>query len=596
MQEMTSIDQGKKNLFKKIMEKRWTVEHYLKLNVRKHPNDIDYIFEGQELSWKAFDKLVDGYAFLFLSEGFNSTDSVALMVENRLEFLVILFALNRIGIAPGLINTSLTGQGLAHCVNEIDACRFIFGSEVEKLVAEVADQLEHVGNQDFYIVPDGNESELGGHPWAKVLAKPDNDAVRPEIKSLVRNDATCCYIFTSGTTGLPKASKISHDRWFKASLGFKLFSIKTKRTDRYYLCLPLFHGNALFVGIGSAVLAGASVFLRRKFSASNFLQEARTYQTNTFIYIGELCRYLLHTKQSADDWDNPIVKCAGNGLKPEIWDEFKSRFGLNRIGEFYASTEGNVAFMNYFNKSQTIGISPASFKLAKYDVLNDELVMDKHGFCIEVERGEPGLLLSEVNKFIPFEGYTRPEDTENKLVRNAFKKGDVYFNTGDLIKKVDVGFSFGISHYQFVDRIGDTFRWKGENVSTNEVEAALNAFSDVKHSNVYGVEIPHTNGKAGMAAIVLKNGADGSAAIDIDALSDYIATEFPAYARPVFVRILEAMETTGTFKMLKGDLRKQGFDPGGYQDKTYVLLPNESRYSMLDSATYQKIMNGFISY
>lgn len=596
MNELVLADKGKKNLFQKFTAERWTVEHYLKRNVRKHPNDVAYIFEGKELSWKAFDNLVDVFAFNFLSEGFNSGEGVALMVENRLEFLIILFALNRIGIAPGLINTSLTGQGLAHCINEIHASRIIFGCEVETPVAEVADLLEYIDNQGFYIVPDGNDIELEGHPWAKVLVKPGKDTARPEIKSLVRNDATCCYIFTSGTTGLPKASKISHDRWFKASLGFKLFSIKTKRSDRYYLCLPLFHGNALFVGIGSAILGGASVFLRRKFSASNFLKEARTYQTNTFIYIGELCRYLLHSEQSNDDWDNPIVKCAGNGLKPEIWEEFKTRFGLKRMGEFYASTEGNVAFMNYFNKSQTIGISPASFKLAKYDVLNDELVTDKNGFCIEVEKGEPGLLLSEVNRFIPFEGYTRPEDTENKLVRNAFKKQDVYFNTGDLIKKVDVGFSFGISHYQFVDRIGDTFRWKGENVSTNEVEAILNAFPDVKHSNVYGVEIPHTNGKAGMAAIVLNDEHSDIRALDTEALSEYIVNKLPAYARPVFVRILEAMETTGTFKMVKGDLKKEGFDPSSHQDKTYVLLPNESSYSLLDSVTYQKIMNGFISY
>jgi citronellyl-CoA synthetase len=404
---------------------------------------------------------------------------------------------------------------------------------------------------------------------------------------------TALYIFTSGTTGLPKASVISNRRFLLASALSYKGGLKCKASDCIYLCLPLYHGTGLFLGVGAAFSTGASMVIRRKFSGSNFLSEIREHGATCFIYIGELCRYLLNVPATADDHHNPLISMMGNGLRPDVWHQFKARFGIKRVAEFYGSSEGNVAFVNMLNKDCTVGMTSIPVALVKYDVDADEIARDAQGQCIRAAAGEPGLLLGKITEHTVFEGYTSSKDTEKKILRDAFEKGDAWFNTGDLMKTVDVGFSLGLAHYQFVDRVGDTFRWKSENVSTNEVGEIINGHAHVDFCNVYGVEIPKADGRAGMASLVL---ADGVEALDVKSFSAYVNEHLPAYARPVFLRIQREMDTTGTFKMVKGELRKAGYDLELVGDPIYVLKPRSDTYELLDKEYHAILRAGEAGY
>ena len=283
----------------------------------------------------------------------------------------------------------------------------------------------------------------------------------------------------------------------------------------------------------------------------------------------------------------------GNGLRPDVWHEFKRRFGIQRVAEFYGSSEGNVGFVNMLNKDCTVGTTSVPLALVKYDVDADDMVREQNGHLIRVAQGEPGLLLGEITQDIAFEGYTNKEATEKKILRNVFADGDAWFNTGDLMRTVDVGFSMGLTHYQFVDRVGDTFRWKSENVSTNEVGEIINGHPQVDFCNVYGVDIPKADGKAGMAAIVL---AAGEEQLDLESFSDYICEQLPSYARPVFLRIQQELDTTGTFKMVKGALRKEGYDKSQVRDELYVLKPRSTKYQLLDDAFFSELQSGKANY
>ncbi len=398
-----------------------------------------------------------------------------------------------------------------------------------------------------------------------------------------------CICSRPGTTGLPKAAVVSHRRYLMSAITSSKALLKCDENDRIYICLPLYHGTGLMIGFGPALASGASMVIRRKFSASRLWDEVREHQATCLIYIGELCRYLLNQPVRPDDADNPLRSIAGNGLRPDIWLEFKERFGIKRIAEFYGASEGNVAFANLLNKQQTIGTTTQKIALVRYDVDEDEIIRDENGHCIEATKGEPGLLLAQINDKQIFEGYTNAEATESKIVRDVRDPGDSWFNSGDLIRRIDVGFSFGLPHFQFVDRVGDTFRWKSENVSTNEVGEVVNRHRQVHFCNVYGVEVPRADGRAGMAALVLD---EGNEALDVSDFSSFIARVLPAYARPVFLRIQRDIDVTGTFKMVKGELRKQGYDPELVADPLYVMKPRTSVYEPLDAGYYATIRAG----
>ena len=544
------------------------------------------VFEGQEVTWAEFNALANQYAHYLKSQGVQRGDTVSVIMENRIEFLALLVGVNKIGVTAGLINTNLTGKPLIHCITVTHSKKCIFGSEVSGALNEVKDELGLTEGEDYFEIPDGGLDATTN--WAKNLSegaaaeRSDN----PEETNLITLGEVALYIFTSGTTGLPKAAVLSNRRYLTSADMAAMAGFKCTEKDRMYICLPLYHGTGLMVGAGAAMVSGASMFIRRKFSASNFLPEVRAHGCTLLVYIGELCRYLSNTEAQAGDDKNPLRSMMGNGMRPDVWLGFKKRFGISRIAEFYGASEGNVAFANLMNRDCTVGMTSAEVALVEYDVDNDEIVRDAAGRCVLVKPGDPGLLLGKITEDTVFEGYTDPEATEKKIVRSALENDDAWFNSGDLMRTVDVGFTLGYPHYQFVDRVGDTFRWKSENVSTNEVGEIINGFDQIKFCNVYGVEIPGTDGRAGMAAVTLQ---DGVSALDVEAFSTFLRSELPGYAVPLFVRIQPDIDVTGTFKMVKGDLRKQAYDIRSFEDPVYALLPGSDRYAPFDLGLLGKI-------
>lgn len=565
---MVPRDPAEKDCFARAVE----------VNAETYGDATAVITENEEVSWKELNERANRYAHALKEQGVTRGDTVSVMMENRIEFLVVVTAISKVGAVAGLINTNLTGRPLRHCITVTESKKCLFGAEVADAIGGVVDELELEAGADFLFVADGEDANCPD--WAFDFARSTSnqpDSNLPETGDVAIGE-TAFYIFTSGTTGLPKAAVLSHRRYLMSAGLAGIAGLRLTPTDRIYLCLPLYHGTGLMIGVGSSLGTGASMFLRRKFSASAFLREIREYQCSSLVYIGELCRYLMNTEVKPDDARTPLVKMMGNGLRPDVWMGFKQRFGIERITEFYGSSEGNVAFANLMNKDCTIGTTSTRIALVKYDVDDDEIIRDANGRCIEVAQGEPGLLLGHITPEAVFEGYTDAEATSKKIITNVLEDGDQWFNSGDLIREVDVGFTLGYPHFQFVDRVGDTFRWKSENVSTNEVGEILNGFPTVEIANVYGVEIPGADGRAGMAAIRL---VEGQSELDLDAFSRYVESELASYARPVFLRIQSEIDVTGTFKMVKGDLKREGYDRAAVTDPLFVQLPGSQQYEPL---------------
>ena len=558
-------------------------------NARQFGQSNAIIFEGAKLNWSEFNALSNRFAHSFRAQGLVPGDTVSVFMENRIEFLATIIALNKMGITAALINTNLTGRPLSHCVSVTQSKKCIVGEERVEPLSSIKDDLELNDGEDFLFVKDQGQSSSPN--WAidlSSLADEQEETNPAETRERTLGE-TALYIFTSGTTGLPKAAIMSNRRYLSSAALAAVAGLQCTPKDTLYLCLPLYHTTGLLIGAGSAFHSGAGMFIRRKFSASNFLSEVRDNHCTCLVYIGELCRYLTNTDSQKTDKNNPLRSMMGNGMRPDVWMDFKARFGIDRVCELYGSSEGNIAFANLLNKDCTVGMTSIEHVLVKYDIDNDEIIRDTNNLCIQADEGEPGLLLGKITEDAIFEGYTDSSATEGKIIRDALEKGDSWFNTGDLMKTVDVGYTLGYPHYQFVDRIGDTFRWKAENVSTNEVGEIINGFDQIKFCNIYGVEIPNADGRAGMAAITLN---DDVTELDLARFSTFVAEELPSYAIPIFLRIQPDIEVTGTFKMLKGELRKQGYDKSQTQDPLYILKNGEKAYSNLEDDYLEKIRTG----
>ena len=542
-------------------------------------------FEDEMWTYADTNKAANILATYLTSTGVKHGDRIVLFMENRPSFVISLLALNKIGAIAVLINTSLTGDPLIHCINSSDSIKCIVGAEQADALEDVLDQINITKQEDFLWSKDTDQYSLPD--WAIDLqAQLDNskDKNLDDTNSVKAKDVAC-YIFTSGTTGVPKAAICPNQKLIAASINIKMAGYRINEKDCMHNSLPLYHSTGLMLGLCAVVQAGASTFIKRKFSATSFWDEVQKYNTTALVYIGELCRYLANSEPRQAEQNNPLKVMVGNGLRPDVWDTFKDRFQVNRIVEIYGASEGNALFMNLLNKNKTIGMTNADVALIEYDVAEDEVLKTDDGFCKRILNHDPGLLIVRIGPNAVFNGYTDAQATEKKILRNVFDEGDAWFNTGDLIKTVDVGYSLGKTHYQFVDRIGDTFRWKSENVSTNEVGEILNGYKDVNMSNVYGVQIPGCEGRAGMAAFSLED----AESFDWQAFSDYVENSLPKYARPLFIRIIQEMDTTGTFKLKKNDLRNEAFDIGKVSDPIYCLKPNSSNYVALDNEWLQTI-------
>jgi len=507
-------------------------------------------FGEQQLSYREANATANRYAAVLAARGVGRGDVVGIMLRNSPNAVLMMLAAVKCGAIAGMLNYHQRGDVLAHSLGLLDAKALV----VESDLVGAVDECGGAGVEPMTI----EEMEQ--------LAATAPTANPPSASAVLAKD-TAFYIFTSGTTGNPKASVMTHKRWLSALAIFGGLGLRLKGSDTLYNCLPLYHNNALTVAIGSVINSGATLALGKSFSASRFWDEVIAGQATAFIYIGEICRYLLNQPAKPTDRAHKVRLISGNGLRPEIWDEFTSRFGIERVCEFYAASEGNTAFINVFNVPRSAGWAALPLAYVEYDSDSGAPLRGEDGWVRRVPNGEPGLLLSPVTRLQPFDGYTDRSASEKKLVRNAFRDGDCWFNTGDVMSPQ------GMGHAAFVDRLGDTFRWKGENVATTQVERALAADKSIEECTVFGVEIPRTGGRAGMAAIKLRDGAE----FDGKALAHTVYDQLPAYALPLFVRVVESMELTTTFKSRKVDLREQAYGPG-IEDPLYVLAGRDEGY------------------
>jgi acyl-CoA synthetase (AMP-forming)/AMP-acid ligase II len=390
-----------------------------------------------------------------------------------------------------------------------------------------------------------------------------------------------CYIYTSGTTGLPKAAIITNQRFLMASTMFGCILGEATPGDTVYMTLPLYHSNGMFGGWGATLLSGAALALRRKFSASNFWKDVRDFDATVFIYIGELCRYLLNHTSTPDERDHRLRLGIGNGLRPDIWEKFQARFGVPLIREFYGATEGNAPLMNLEGRQGMVGRLRSGQIIVQCDPSTGEVIRNAQGRCQPVAVGERGLLLGKITNLTRFDGYVDEAATQNKILHDVLAPGDRYFNSGDLMQ-LHPG-----SWVSFADRVGDTIRWKGENVSTNEVAETLNGARGVLESNVYGVQVANAEGRCGMAS--LRVGDD----FDLGEFAAYVTRELPSYQRPHFLRLQGDMRVTGTFKHQKVDYREEGYDPHRVADPLYFL--DGEHYVRIDEELHRKLTSGEVA-
>lgn len=551
------------------------------------PDRTALIFEGRRWTYAEFNVWANRVADVLRQCGVARGDRVAMLFDNRPEALVCAAAAIKLGAVAAMLNHHQRGEVLAHSIR-LTGARVLISADIaagEEVLADTGFAPGDAATSGWDFLWCGGEPAPAG--WQSL----DNrlqaaSGLNPPETATVTLREPCFYIFTSGTTGLPKASVMTHYRWTRGMAGLGIAAMRLRPDDVFYCCLPLYHNNALTVSWGAVLGAGCTLALSRKFSASRFWSEVSETGSTAFCYIGELCRYLLNRPAAPADRRHGVRVIVGNGLRPEIWDDFQQRFGIERICEFYGASESNLAFVNGLNVQRTAGYCPMSFAIVSYDADADQPVRDAQGWMRKVPKGGVGLLVTEVSDSAPFDGYTDKQASESKLLRNVFKRGDCWFNTGDLVR--DQGFR----HIQFVDRVGDTFRWKGENVATTEVEAALNQFAGVEHAVVYGVQVPGCDGRAGMAALTLADASEER----LLALAKHLDASLPAYAVPLFLRLREEHETTTTFKFRKRELQREAFDPEAVDEPLYVLATRADGYQPLTSARYRDIESGSLRF
>src|SRR5690625_2368950 len=507
-------------------------------------------------------------------------------MSNRTEVMLAILGSVKVGASVGLLNHHQRGEVLDHSQQILESKVVLIGAECAEGAGSIPrdrwiGELLAVGSDvdlPFRGYTAGHRpEELSDLTWLDdELAALGDDvgAVNPPEADQTVGDETAYYVFTSGTTGLPKASTMSHYRWNRAMAGFGLSGVRLKKDDVLLCPLPMYHNNAITVALGCVLAGGACLAIEEHFSASKFWDHAREAGATAAIYIGEICRYLLNQEPGPGDRDHSIRVVTGNGLRPEIWDEFQQRFGIDRICEFYAASECNIAFVNAFNVPKSTGYCPMDFALVDYDPETGEPKRDAGGRLTRVGKGGIGLLISGISAAQPFDGYTDKEATEKKIIRDAFTDGDAWFVSGDLM------LDQGLKHASFVDRLGDTFRWKGENVATTEVEGAIGARPEVDQAVVYGVPVPGADGRAGMAAVRLHDRAE----FDGAGLAEHLRKTLPSYAVPLFVRLSPELEHTSTFKSRKTELREQAFDTSQFDEPLYVLSKDKGYIPFYEGA------------
>ncbi|XP_051545344.1 long-chain fatty acid transport protein 2-like [Myxocyprinus asiaticus] len=553
--------------------------------VKKHPQKIFIHFEDKTYSYADVDRESNKVANALrtvaaLKEG----DTVALFLGNEPCFVWTWLGLAKLGCPAALLNFNIRSKSLLHCFSCCGANVLIAAAELRDAVEEILPALKEKGIT-VYLLSDECSTD-GIKSTSQKIAEASDKPLSPSLRSNVHIRSTALYIYTSGTTGLPKAAYVTHERVWAASFIQGVTGVTSE--DIFYINLPLYHSAGFLIGLIGSIERGNTIVLRRKFSATQFWDDCRKYNITVMQYIGETMRYLCNTPKKDNDRDHKVKIAIGNGVRADIWKEFLNRFGEIHVRELYAATEGNVGFINYTGKVGVVGRVNIltkiffPFALIKFDIEKEEPVRNSEGLCIPAGKDEVGLLVGKITRHSPFVGYAgNKQQTDKKRLSNVFVKGDLYFNSGDLLR---------IDHDNFVyfqDRVGDTFRWKGENVATTEVADILTMVDCIEEANVYGVKVEGHEGRIGMAALKLREGKEFDCVTTCSVLANYL----PVYARPRFIRIQNSFEVTGTFKIKKVKLVEEGFDPKLIHDPLYFLDLTQKKYIPLTQEVYKSIMS-----
>lgn len=551
---------------------------YVQRHARVRPNNIAVFFNDREITWAELNADANRIANLFSSLGAKPGDTVALYMENCPEFMMILAGLSKIGVVTSLINTNLRHKTLSHAMTICSPRWIVVGASLLPVLEEIQEGLPV--KRDKIFVWDGEAPADYKDTDLALLTKSVSSENPPKIHRH-RLSTHALNIYTSGTTGLPKAARVSNRRWFFSgwALGYAMSNLSSR--DVIYVPLPLYHSIGMYVGWGGALVVGAGIGIRRRFSASEFWSEAKRIGATATTFIGEMPRYLLNQPPRPEEKDHGIRQVITVGLRANVWEEFEKRFGIGTIFEFYGATETNVGIMNADGRPGFLGrLVPLQALVVRWDQEAEDFVRDKRGRCIICEPGETGVMLGRSISLLGFDGYLDDRETQAKIMKGVRWPWDEFFNTGDMVKVHEDRW------VSFVDRVGDTFRWKGENVATKEVEMILDGHPAVKEINVYGVEVPGQEGRAGMAAAVFEPGWN------CEEFSRFVQDNLPHYARPLFLRDCKEMQTTITFKHVKYNLRKEGFSPSVVKDRLYFWDRSREFYVPLEEDLYADIVNG----
>jgi fatty-acyl-CoA synthase len=550
----------------------------------RQPDRPGLVSDVETLSYRALTERVNRYARWALSAGIGAGDTVCLFMPGRPDYIAAWLGITQVGGVAALINTKLVGPSLSHCINLAAADHVILGHDLAATFEQALSQLTRAPK--IWLHGDTDQAGIEA-----VLDRLDGSPLTPTERRGVTINDRALLIYTSGTTGLPKAASVSHRRILNWG-GWFAGLTDASPEDRLFNCLPLFHSVGGVVAPCSMLTAGASVVLSDKFSASAFWRDIVRWDCTLFQYIGELCRYLLKAPVSEFESQHRLRLVCGNGLRGDIWEAFQARFSIPQILEFYAATEGNFSLYNVEGKPGAIGRIPPLLAhrfpaaIVRVDAERRVPVRNADGLCVACARGEVGEAIGRIGTADGgggrFEGYTNSAETENKVLRDVLVKGDAWFRTGDLMMLDESGY------FHFVDRIGDTFRWKGENVATSEVNEAVADCAGVVEATTYGVEVRGTDGRAGMVAIVTDD------RFDVEEFRDHLARRLPSYACPVFVRICAALDSTETFKLKKQDLIHAGFDPARVTDPLFFRDPKSGAFLPIDAECYARIIEGSI--
>ncbi|RVE75619.1 hypothetical protein OJAV_G00000500 [Oryzias javanicus] len=574
--------------------RRHTVPSLFSRMVKLHPDKPALIYEatGEVWSFRHLQEKCHAVAHWALEQGWAEGDVVALLMESQPLVVALWLGLAMVGVEAAFINYNLRQDSLLHCISVSGARAVVFGAELTEALSEVSGSLQL--SMGFFI--SGEEEDT---PRLCRL-KPQNLDARldqlpkhqPVYKLKKEFNDRLFYIYTSGTTGMPKAAIVVHSRYFRiAAFGFHSFGMQ--HDDIIYNCLPLYHSAGTVMGVGQCLLFGLTVVIRRKFSASRFWDDCVKYNCTVIQYIGEICRYLLAQPLRSSETRHRVRLAIGNGLRASVWEEFVQRFKIQRVGEFYGATECNCSLINIDGKVGACGfnsrILPSFYPIRLVRVQEDhkELLRDSQGLCIPCLPGEPGMLVGRINSTDPlrrFDGYCDQASTNQKIAYNVFEMGDAAYVSGDVLVMDEYGYMY------FKDRSGDTFRWRGENVSTMEVEGVLSGLLGHTDVAVYGVSVPGVEGSAGMAAL-----AHTGEQMDLDTFLTAVRQALPSYARPVFLRLMPSVDTTGTFKILKIRLQREGYKPNESSDRMYFLNGRADRYEPVTEELYEAINEGRVS-